>query len=91
MSSLPESTKNQNIEIEISTLNSSAEISSDDKILINNELKSLRITHELSEKTLEGVCAGDDIKRCLLYTSDAADDRISVDLGGRRIIKKKKK
>ena len=26
---------------------------------------------------------------CLLYTSDAADDRISVDLGGRRIIKKK--
>ncbi|WP_269399252.1 hypothetical protein, partial [Escherichia coli] len=27
---------------------------------------------------------------CLLYTSDAADDRISVDLGGRRIIKKKK-
>ena len=23
---------------------------------------------------------------CLLYTSDAADDRISVDLGGRRII-----
>src|SRR5678816_1411385 len=26
---------------------------------------------------------------CLLYTSDAADDRSSVDLGGRRIIKKK--
>ena len=30
---------------------------------------------------------GDD---CLLYTSDAADERSSVDLGGRRIIKKKK-
>src|SRR5678810_733378 len=28
---------------------------------------------------------------CLLYTSDAADERSSVDLGGRRIIKKKKK
>ena len=28
-------------------------------------------------------CAG-----CLLYTSDAADERSSVDLGGRRIIKK---
>ena len=28
--------------------------------------------------------------RCLLYTSDAADERSSVDLGGRRIIKKKK-
>src|SRR5678809_1812660 len=29
-------------------------------------------------------------KLCLLYTSDAADERSSVDLGGRRIIKKKK-
>ena len=28
---------------------------------------------------------------CLLYTSDAADERSSVDLGGRRIIKEKKK
>ena len=27
---------------------------------------------------------------CLLYTSDAADERSSVDLGGRRIIQKKK-
>ena len=31
------------------------------------------------------------IKACLLYTSDAADERSSVDLGGRRIIKKKNK
>ena len=30
------------------------------------------------------------IWNCLLYTSDAADERSSVDLGGRRIIKKKK-
>ena len=29
------------------------------------------------------------IDTCLLYTSDAADERSSVDLGGRRIIKKK--
>ena len=29
-------------------------------------------------------------KNCLLYTSDAADERSSVDLGGRRIIKTKK-
>ena len=28
-------------------------------------------------------------RRCLLYTSDAADERSSVDLGGRRLIKKK--
>ena len=31
-----------------------------------------------------------NISVCLLYTSDAADERSSVDLGGRRIIKKKK-
>ena len=31
------------------------------------------------------------LKDCLLYTSDAADERSSVDLGGRRIIKKKQK
>ena len=30
-------------------------------------------------------------KGCPLYTSDAADERSSVDLGGRRIINKKKK
>ena len=33
---------------------------------------------------------GDCNTVCLLYTSDAADERSSVDLGGRRIIKKKK-
>eukprot|EP00656_Telonema_subtile_P029274 TRINITY_DN32429_c0_g1_i3.p1 TRINITY_DN32429_c0_g1~~TRINITY_DN32429_c0_g1_i3.p1 ORF type:complete len:156 (-),score=60.65 TRINITY_DN32429_c0_g1_i3:55-522(-) len=31
-----------------------------------------------------------DSYTCLLYTSDAADEEDSVDLGGRRIIKKKK-
>ena len=38
------------------------------------------------------VCSSDIIEQylvCLLYTSDAADERSSVDLGGRRIIKKK--
>ena len=30
-----------------------------------------------------------DLGFCLLYTSDAADERSSVDLGGRRIIKQK--
>ena len=29
--------------------------------------------------------------RCLLYTSDAADERSRVDLGGRRLIKNKNK
>ena len=33
----------------------------------------------------------EDVKQpCLLYTSDAADDLLCVDIGGRRIIKKKK-
>ena len=31
------------------------------------------------------------VKNWLLYTSDAADERSRVDLGGRRIIKKKTK
>ena len=34
---------------------------------------------------------GESTETCLLYTSDAADERSSVDLGGRRIIKKTKK
>ena len=46
--------------------------------LVNNGLIVV-----LSVVVLSGVC--------LLYTSDAADERSSVDLGGRRIIKKKKK
>ena len=42
---------------------------------------------------LTGSSASFEVKRnytCLLYTSDAADDLLCVDLGGRRIIKKKK-
>ncbi|GAB5758237.1 hypothetical protein JMUB7514_27800 [Staphylococcus aureus] len=37
-----------------------------------------------STSTMKGVSIG----ICLLYTSDAADDSLRVDLGGRRIIKK---
>ena len=58
--------------------------------------------HDGSQKTLEEVVEwyakgghpnpylSDKVKNCLLYTSDAADDLLCVDLGGRRIIKKKK-
>ena len=42
----------------------------------------------VSLKTVEGWDPG-NVYGCLLYTSDAADERSSVDLGGRRIIKKK--
>src|SRR5665648_1205489 len=37
-------------------------------------------------KALETMLAHYDVKSCLLYTSDAADEEDSVDLGGRRII-----
>ena len=40
-------------------------------------------------KTIRVVQAA-PFRGCLLYTSDAADDLLCVDLGGRRIIKKKK-
>ena len=47
--------------------------------------------HDLATAGLGQVrFAGDFSWGCLLYTSDAADERSSVDLGGRRIIKKKK-
>ena len=57
--------------------------------------------HRVDEGSGDGVAVADrvdrllapvagDIRVCLLYTSDAADERSSVDLGGRRIIKKKK-
>src|SRR5665811_455962 len=42
-----------------------------------------------AEKDLGGAIAH-QLLTCLLYTSDAADDLTRVDLGGRRIIKKKK-
>ena len=51
---------------------------------IENSEKYLA-TETVSETNQNGV------NRCLLYTSDAADERSSVDLGGRRIIKQKKK
>ena len=37
---------------------------------------------------LEEITRGEMYIGCLLYTSDAADERSSVDLGGRRIIQK---
>ena len=45
---------------------------------------------DLTEIPEMGLVARQLYEICLLYTSDAADERSSVDLGGRRIIKKKK-
>ena len=50
----------------------------------------LAVTGAMKGAGRGGDCALITDGRCLLYTSDAADERSSVDLGGRRIIKKKK-
>ena len=47
------------------------------------------VLHEMETKKIKNHDFGQHVI-CLLYTSDAADERSSVDLGGRRIIKKKK-
>ena len=47
--------------------------------------------HEGPIRDQRGLVHLAQIRPCLLYTSDAADERSSVDLGGRRIIKKKTK
>ena len=44
--------------------------------------------HTLGSRPLV-IHGNSSVRICLLYTSDAADERSSVDLGGRRIIKKK--
>ena len=46
--------------------------------------------HPFAQRGAEGEERLRQAAACLLYTSDAADERSSVDLGGRRIIKKKK-
>ena len=48
------------------------------------------ISEHYIQKALENLMRGRTVITCLLYTSDAADERSSVDLGGRRIITKKK-
>ena len=44
---------------------------------------------DIGVAVVEGVLLGKRTTLCLLYTSDAADDLLCVDIGGRRIIKKK--
>ena len=53
--------------------------------------EDLRIKHgwDANSARMKRIEAFFRIYPCLLYTSDAADERSSVDLGGRRIIKKK--
>ena len=71
--------------------------------IVNHELQRLLVhaghlgqTLRLAGNHLQALCQpalflddGGACHICLLYTSDAADDLLCVDLGGRRIIKKK--
>src|SRR5678816_1179643 len=52
-----------------------------------NSLSKNALDQYLSYQPKMGALVGQQ-EGCLLYTSDAADERSSVDLGGRRIIKK---
>ena len=45
--------------------------------------------HFYDVETIIRVGSAGSLDNCLLYTSDAADDLLCVDLGGRSIIKKK--
>ena len=49
------------------------------------------LTAALSAEYCEIFTDVNGVYTCLLYTSDAADDLLCVDLGGRRVIKKKNK
>ena len=54
---------------------------------MNNEAWTYNsVSFFIDEETGEQI---DKSQLCLLYTSDAADDLLCVDHGGRRIIKKK--
>ena len=60
---------------------------------LENEARfhDVSFTTDLRQKADKFYSIVTNSRDCLLYTSDAADERSSVDLGGRRIIKKKKK
>ena len=62
-----------------------------DSVTVRFSILPVNLWHDWSsdEKRRKGISGGAGISICLLYTSDAADERSSVDLGGRRIIKKK--
>ena len=62
-------------------------------LLIDNDFKVLKTNYYQKTGTRKGTEEKrvGDLLHCLLYTSDAADEEDSVDLGGRRIIKKKKR
>ena len=58
-------------------------------VAVSLEVKFPEPSHSAIREAVPPEMVTED-RSCLLYTSDAADDLLCVDLGGRRIIKKKK-
>ena len=67
-----------------------AELVDDNKILLLNFYEVSKLKKGKTEAAFRTFLSSDDYitqdLSCLLYTSDAADEEDSVDLGGRRII-----
>src|SRR5665648_253159 len=61
------------------------------RVILIGWVKGTNYFYPKFERLELGYKVSDIFEDCLLYTSDAADEEDSVDLGGRRIIKKKKK
>ena len=55
----------------------------------STSILSLKVFAQAPDSFNQSDQTPNEVTTCLLYTSDAADERSSVDLGGRRIIKKK--
>ena len=60
-----------------------------DRVIVKSRDGFTNLNKLLFLSHTKGFRSGESRITCLLYTSDAADERSSVDLGGRRIIKKK--
>ena len=62
-----------------------------DRAVLNHSQASARCIRQCDKLKQIKLCESDKhvslSQHCLLYTSDAADDLLCVDLGGRRIIK----
>ena len=56
---------------------------------VRGYMAKAQLDKEMTLTLLTGYDAKARLRVCLLYTSDAADERSSVDLGGRRLIKNK--
>ena len=62
---------------------------------LSKEIELQKLEIQLCDKKIADATVKIESKQavldCLLYTTDAADERSRVDFGGRRILKKKKK